>query len=90
MATLLFLCEPLMTGFSRKQLTSIIPQLRPRWFYFLFIFMFFVYVLASFPIFAVEIGFKSDSDVALLSIFGLSGLLVSTFNIVKFRVPLRE
>ena len=84
MATLLFLCEPLITGASRQQLKSIRPQLRPGWFYFVFIFMFFVYAVISFPIFAEEIGFKANGVVAVLAIFGISGLLVSTFNIVKF------
>lgn len=84
MATLLFLCEPLITGASRQKLRRIRPQLRPRWFYFAIIFMAVVYAVVSFPLFEEGIGFGFNNLVALLTMLGIGGLLVSTFNIVKF------
>ena len=81
--TLLFLFEPLIVGVSRQQLSEFRSQLRPRWFYVVFFSMFVVYAILSFPGVAEKIGFRPNNFVALLSMLGINGFLVSAFNLVK-------
>ena len=81
--TLLFLFEPLTTGVSRQQLSELRLQLRPRWFYVVFLSMFVVYAIVTFPGVAKTFGFKVNVVTALLAMIGISGFFVSAFNLVK-------
>ena len=81
--TLLFLFEPLIAGISRQQLPELRPQLRPSWFYVVFLSMFVVYAIVTFPGVAKTFGFKVNVVTALLAMTGISGFLGSTFNLAK-------